>query len=524
MEQDKTQKLLERYNKACAQKDEMRALYDLAYRLSVPDRNTFSNKETPGVRTDVGLYDSTGVIAAQRFVNHMQASLTPPFKKWIELEAGPLFPIDVAENINRYLETVTDIIFRVIESSNFNVAISEFYQDLAVGTGVLLVKEGKSVDEPIYFISVPIDQVALEGNPYNGKIRAVFRSNCIPVNLIKETWPDAKLSHSLMQDIQNNPSKEVKYIECTYEEEEQIFHDVIITDGNDRIVKRKMSYNPWIVTRWSKRAGEEFGRGVVVQALNDLCMLNMAKELGLKSAQLNAYGVYTVADADVINPNTLILSPAAFIPVSRNAGANGPSIAPLPRAGDFNQQQFMVQELQDQIRQIMLNDRIPLDTGPVRTATEIAARIQSNRIDTESAFGRLMYEFVQPLWQNIIYILDKVGVIELPEELRKINNYSLKINVLSPIAREQSVEEVQNLANTAQLIQSIAGPEAINMGLKVENIAQYIGDLLGVSPSLIRTQEEQQELQQQMQQAQMAQAMAPEVAQADMQNAQVGVM
>jgi hypothetical protein len=62
------------------------------------------------------------------------------------------------------------------------------------------------------------------------------------------------------------------------------------------------------------------------------------------------------------------------------------------------------------------------------------------------------------------------------------------------------------------------------MGLKVEEITQYIGNLLGISASLLRTKEEQQELQMQMQQAQMAQSMAPDIEQEQAVNQQIGVM
>ena len=57
MADSKIERLIKRFDCAKNQRDEMRSIYDIAYRLSVPDRNTFSGKITPGSRNDVGLYD-----------------------------------------------------------------------------------------------------------------------------------------------------------------------------------------------------------------------------------------------------------------------------------------------------------------------------------------------------------------------------------------------------------------------------------------------------------------------------------
>lgn len=512
---DTPRRLRERYEKSLVQKRLFRDLYERAYRLGLPQRNLFdetydgttspSSSVTPGRRKDYEVYDSTGIIAVNSFVNHMQASLTPPFKKWVELKAGPAIPKNIAKAVNEGLEIITEVGFEVINSSNFNVAVSEFYYDLSVGTAAMMVIPGEDDEVPIRFIPVPIEQISLEDG-VDGTVGAIFRKFDIAAKLIKEKWKHAKIPSTLARKIEQNPECDVSIIESTYKSKKQYYYDVIVCEGDERIVEDIFPFNPWIVTRLGKTAVESYGRGPLIQCLADLQMLNKAKELSIRSAQYNVFGLYTVADNDIMNPNTLRLTPGAFITVARNGGPNGPSIAPLPRAGDVNLQQLMTSELQANIKTILLNDRLPPEIGPVRSATEIAARERSGRIDTDSYFGRLMYEFVQPLWQNVITILDMKGLIDLPPELSKIDNYRLKINVLSPIAKEQGYQDLQSLVQAVEVVRGIGGQELVMLTFKLEDVGQYVGDKLGISSSLMRGEDERMQMQQMIAESQMAAA------------------
>lgn len=500
--------LLDRYEKAKVQKESFRALYESAFQYAIPNRNLY-NSSSPGQKKTTNIYDSTSVIGVNSFVNRMQASLTPPFKKWVELKAGLAIPEQYRNQVNESLEIITETAFEIINASNFNVAVSEYYYDLAVGTGVLLTVPSDDPDEVINFVAVPIDQIAIEEG-VNGKVKSVFRTHKMAAALIKETWPDVRLTADLQNTIKTNPLSELEVVECSYKGNSTYYYDVILAKGKERIVERQAPSNRWIVTRLGKTAGEVYGRGPVIQAIDDIKCLNKVKELGLRSAQLNAFGIYTVADSDVINANTLTLNPGSFIPVSRNAGANGPSIAPLPRAGDINMQQFLAQDLQANIKSILLNDKLPPEIGAVRSATEVAERAKGGRIDSESYYGRLMYEFVQPLWQNIISIMDEKGLVMLPPELKRIDNLNVKIKVLSPIAREQNLEDIQKVIQAAQITAGIGGQQLAALSYKVEDIGEWVAEQIGMPAKLIRSDIEREEMQQMVAQAMAVQQGAPQ--------------
>lgn len=488
--------LLERIGKAESVQMQYKSLFESAYELALPQRNLWTTY-SQGANKMNRVYDSSGINALNGFVNRMQSSLTPPFTRWAELKAGPSIVGDAQNEANKILEVVTDILFAVINSSNFSVAVGEMYYDLAVGTGAMLVQEGDTDERPVKFTSVSTSELFLDEGE-NGSIEGVFRKHKVTARGIIATWKDAKMTKDLLDMVQDDPSQEIEFKEATYYEREKDVWMYEVIHKKDKIVSRELKRNPWVIVRWSKISGEVFGRGPLLQALPDLKMLNKGKELAIRSAQLNIFGVYTVADDGVTNPNTIKVQPNAMIPVARNAGPNGPSIAPLPRTGDLNAQNFMFEDLKMQINQLMLNDRLPPDAGPVRSATEIVERMKQLQVDIGAAFGRLIYEFVQPLLQNIISILEKKNIITFGGGI-KIDNLAVTTQILSPIARSEAIEEVNGIVQATQILAGIDPTgQLTQLTLNTEKLGDIVVNKLGVSASAIRTEEEKEGIKQQV--------------------------
>ncbi len=494
------QELIARFKHSLKQKEGFRSLYEGAFKYAMPQRSNF-NKTSPGQKKNQDLYDSTGLIAVDKFVNRMQSSLTPPFKRWIALKAGQGIPVEKRKMVNEALDIITSTAFDILDTSNFHVCISEFYYDLAAGTACLMALPGNKESQPINFVTMPLEQISIEEGPY-GSVGSIFRNQCMTAMLIEKTWPDAKLPQEMKNNLSSNPMEEIELVEIFYENKEKHYYDVLLEKSGERIVSRNYPVSRAICTRLGKIAGEVLGRGPLVKATPDLNMLNKAKELGIRSGQMNAWGMYTVADSDVINPNTLVLNPGVFIPVSRNGGPNGPSIMPIPQAGNLNIQQFMISELQDNIKSMLLNTPLPPVNGPVRSPTEFIARTQEFALDTASYYGRLVYEFVQPLWQIILSILDEKGIIQIPPELSKLDNFYVKIHVLSPIAKEQGYEDVQNVVRAAEMLGAIGGEQAVMLSYKIESMGEFFGEKLGVPAQLMRSEKEREKFMQEAQQAQ----------------------
>jgi hypothetical protein len=72
--------------------------------------------------------------------------------------------------------------------------------------------------------------------------------------------------------------------------------------------------NPYICFRWSKCAGEVYGRGPLINALSAIKTTNLTIQLILENAQMAISGIYQMDDDGIINPDTINLVPGTIIP------------------------------------------------------------------------------------------------------------------------------------------------------------------------------------------------------------------
>lgn len=504
----------DRSSKAFARKDLWRSIYEDCYRYALPQRNLYDGYyegSIPGQNKMNMVFDSTAIHSTQRFANRIQSGLFPPYKKWCRLEPGDDIPPERRAEVQQALDIYLEKFFTVLRQSNFDLAIGEFLLDLCVGTAVMLVQEGDDT-APITFTSVPQYLVALEEGP-NGTVDNVYRKYKIRAEAISRQFPDAVLPDSLQRLINDKPQETVELIEATIidpERKDYCYH-VIYEKTKEELLMRRMDTTPWVVSRYMKVAGEDFGRGPLVSAIPDIKTLNKTLELLLKNASIACAGVYTAADDGVINPSNIRITPGSIIPVARNGGPQGASLAPLPRSGDFNVSQIVINDLRMSIKKTLLDDTLPPDNMSARSATEIVERMKELAQNMGSAFGRLITETMTPIVAKVLNIMDKKGLIELP---LKVNGLEVKIIPISPLAKAQNLEEINEIMQFVQIAGSL-GPGGI-AEMKPDLIATYIGDKLGIPSSLRTTPEEKQQIMQQsmqmaqMQQQQMQGGMPPE--------------
>lgn len=497
--------VLQRHDKALTKKEDFRNLYDEAYEFALPQRNLYDGYYDGGVQGQKKMnrvFDSTAINSTQRFANRMQSGIFPPQRKWCRLEPGSDIPFERRAEAQAALDAYGDKMFDTLKQSNFDVAIGEFLLDLCVGTAVMLVQPGDDVN-PINFIPVPQFLVSFDEGA-NGQVDNVYRRMKLKAESIQRQWPDAELPQELKNMIEQKPTEEVELVEATIFDQERgdYCYHVIDKRTKTELVYRRMDHSPWIVSRYAKIAGETYGRGPLITALPDIKTLNKTLELVLKNASLSISGVYTAADDGVLNPNTVKIMPGAIIPVARNGGPQGESLRPLPRAGDFNVSQIVMDDLRTNIKRTLLDESLPPDNMSARSATEVVERMKELSQNLGSAFGRLINETMIPVVSRMLQVMDERGLITLP---LKVNGLEIKIAPVAPLAMAQNMEEVQNVLQYAQIAQG-AGPEGAT-NIKVDEMMDYIAEKLGIPQRLRPTPQERMMIKQQMQQAAQQQQM-----------------
>ncbi len=506
------QQIIKRHDLAQGRKDNWRQIYEDCYEFALPQRNLYDGYYegggAPGQNKMSRVFDSTAINSTQRFANRIQSGLFPPQSSWCRLEPGADIPVERRIEAQAALDVYSEKMFAMLRQTNFDLAMGEFLMDLAVGTAVMLVQPGDDMT-PIRFTAVPQYLVCIEEGAH-GKVDNVYRRMRMKAEAIKQHWSDAEIPPKLQRIIDEKPTEEVELIEATcLDVETGMYHYHVITkEGKEGLLMREMKSSPWIVARYMKVAGEVYGRGPLVTAIPDIKTLNKTLELLLKNASLSIAGVYTAADDGVLNPQTISIRPGAIIPVARNGGPQGESLRMLPRSGDFNVSQIIINDLRLNVKKIMLDDTLPNDNMSARSATEISFRSAELASNLGSAFGRLITETMIPLVSRILGVMDERGLIELP---LKVNGLEIKVTPVSPIAQAQSMGDIEKIMQWVQM-SSMLGPEG-QMAVRTSAIPDHVADKLGIPADLRTTPEEREQMMQQaMQAAQMAaeQQAAPE--------------
>lgn len=508
------EKICDRAKKGFTERDMNRQLFEDCYEFLLPYRNNFNRQGDGKPQTfnrPQRQFDSTAQHAGANFINTMQANFTPVFSRWATLKAGPGVPEKQRKKLNKELEKLTDVIFTYLNASNFATASAEMYFEWGIGTGSLWLFEGDE-EQPLNFMASPMSEMGLVEGRF-GTIDGRFREHRVKARLIKHTWPNdkVKLNSDLEQKIKDSPDEEVRLLEaCYYDYADFVWrYEVIHEESKHRLVEKEFAEEICFTPRWLKVPGNAFGIGPFILAMADIKTLNKMKEYMLRNAALSVFGVYTVASQGGFNPNTAKIAPNAFIPVERNAGPQGPTIQPLPRTGSFDIQEFLVRDLQDSIRKSMLDTRLPEQQATPATAFEISQRIREFQQDIGSAYGRAMFEYVQPLFKRIISILNSRGLIQLPDGF-EIDNFFVQVQVVSPIAQTQAIEDVQKFMQVYEMTATI-NPQLAMTAYELEKLPGWLTENTGAPAELLREDADLEQLRQQIiQTVAAAQAQAAE--------------
>jgi len=490
--------LLKRYEHALQLKDQWKSIFEECYEYALPQNESFFS-EQPGRRRTEKIFDETAVVGVQEFASRLQAGIVPNYARWADFVAGSDVPPDEQKEVNLVLDAVTEYVFEILQNSNFSQEIHESFLDIALGTGVLLVEEGDAVN-PIRFKAIPLPHVCMTSG-HDDKVDHIFRKRMIRMKELPVAYPNSEFNDRMMMDVQKNPEKECEVIEVVYKnhynmKEEEYTFCAIAKEFEHKLYEetyKGLGSNPYIVYRWSKCAGEVYGRGPLMLALPAIKTANLTVELILENAQMSISGMYQVEDDGVINVDNIALIPGTIIP--KAPGSAG--LQPVGPAGNFNVSDLVLRDMRTNIKKALYNDMLgnPNEKTPM-SATEVAERQADLSRQIGAAFGRLQSEMVAPVLQRVVYILKKQGRIKIP----KVNGREVKIQSSSPLAQAQHQQDVATVDRFLAMIQGRVGPELANILVKQDEVAKFVAKKLGIPENLVRSQEEMQQFAQQMQQ------------------------
>lgn len=496
------QEIIKRHGLCEGEHAQFRNMYDEVYKFGMPGRyQNITETDAKGNKNREIIFSSVFEEACDEFVQRFQSLVCPVNTNWIDFEAGYMYNKDDAntDEANKELAKIANVLNVYKSTSNYDTAFTEASYDLIPGTACLCLLEG-TTDNPFRFTAIPfVDLYMSEGA--DGSIDAYYRKLKLKNNLVKVQWQDAKFEYEEGKD-----DELTELLEATYYDYDDKIWRYVVLHKEKFIIEREYKCSPFVDLRWSKCAGETYGRGPGLKAIADVKTLNRIKKYSLQALSFTIPTFTCTTDAGY-NPEKFELKPGAMNPVPSNATANPTvkqlEVNPMPELSNYNMDQLAMD-----IKKAMFASTIPNDPSPNMTATEINRRIQELDNSLNNSFGRLL-EFLYRLTRRMIEVVQHFGFLSPDLDVNAFNGYGFKVKINTQLANQQTQHEVMDILNSLQVMaQFDPSFQMVSKVVKIEELLPYMLDKMGVPNQFIRTADEVKVLQEQEAQAIAAQQQA----------------
>lgn len=464
--------------------------YAMPYRQATGFSGKMASGKNPGAKRTTKIYDATAVMAAPRGAGKLKRALTPDHESWFLLAPGPLVDEGQKTRLAKDLEDTTAILRVVFDSTKFSSAADGMYLDLYAGQGAMLVLKGDE-DELVRFVSLSAEKVVIDTDAY-GQQRGWFYPIRMECGEIEKRWPDYKKHRDLTKMIRDKPDQEVELLlHCSREGPRKFTWQVIWKEKAHELHTEQLRSCPFIVPRFFVVPGERRGRGPLMLAMPHIKTLNKAVEMQLQAGAFALLGAWMTSDDQIYHPRKIALSPGGMVKVKRTGGPLGASLARLPVAENFDLGTIIIDELRMQIKEMLHDEPLPSEAGAVRSPTEIVARLKRLSQDINGAFGRLHTELFRPLIERVVDIMQQWGLVS--DNIR-IDDYIMKVQVLSPLASSQMLEEVEKTVRFYEILVATAGIEEARIFIDTDAWGIWLHERMGVTSKIVRDPEERKRL------------------------------
>tara|TARA_R100001443_G_scaffold81895_2_gene88906 strand:- start:15348 stop:16973 length:1626 start_codon:yes stop_codon:yes gene_type:complete len=481
-----------------------------------PNRGDFS---TIRYRADTArydkIYDTTAPLANENLASGLHGFLTSPSQRWFSLST---FDDEINEEyeVKQWLNKTTNILYdRVfnIPDSNFNSQAHELYLDLgSFGTAVMMVQDNPG--SGISFRTFHLADCYIQEND-NGFVDTLYRRYKRTGRQLMERFGDA-VPEKIIKISQKDPYREFEVIHAV--EPSETYGDPIkkptkkafkscyvLLEEKTLLEEGGFDEFPYMVPRWSKVAGEIYGRSPSMTSLPDIKMVNAMMKTIIKAAQ-------KITDPPLLVPDDGFILPVRTVPGGLNFYRSGTQdrIEPLETRGRPDIGFDLLNNRREHIKAAFHVDwmQMPDQKGsPNMTATEVVARQEEKMRLMGPMIGRLQVEFLGPLIDRVFRIMMRKKQIPQPPGI--LEGQEMKILYTSPLARAQKSGQLMTITRLFESMVPLfqAKPDLLD-NMNTDETFRYFHHLLDAPAKILNPEEKVQEERQQRQeqQEQMMQA------------------
>lgn len=503
---------------------------DLA-RFYLPARARFlTTDNNRGDRRNQHIIDSTATVASRTLASGMMSGITNPARPWFRLTV-PDPELQDVDAVKRWLHDVTVRMNMVLARSNWYQQLPIHYQDLGVfGTAALLIEEDE--DDIIRCQSFPIGSYFIANDAY-GRVRTFAREFTLSVAQVVQqfgadnpnysqslrsliaakSWRD---SITLCHLVTGNPEADgiaeaapFKPFVSYYWESGTGRNDE--GPGNTRGFLRVSGYDefPVMASRWATAGDESYATdcpGMV--ALGDVRQLQLGVRRLMQAAEKQISPPMQIPAA--MRNNKLSFAPAD-VNVNPTPGQKAEPMYDV--RFDLGSWDAILGQLRQRINTTLYADlflMLALDTRNERaTAREIQERHEEKLLALGPVLERLNTDLLDPAIDRVFNIMARRGL--LPEAPPELEGMQLRVEYISLMSQAQKLVGVggmERFASTVTMMAANAQSPAMLDKLDMDQWVDEYGEMMGVPPTVIRSDADVQAMREAQAQAAQAQAQA----------------
>lgn len=461
------------------------------------------------------VYDSTGILALQRFGAILDSLLTPRNQFWHQLRPDDdVLLRDRSTMI--WFEKANQILFdqRYEQMTNFASQNQEQYLSLgAYGTGALLVDylQGK---KGIRYKNVHLGQLYLMEN-HQGIVDTVIRHFIMTARQAVQKFGDA-LPETIRAAAEPFPERQFFFIHWVGPNEERepdrkdyrgmhFASYYVAIEGRKLVARGGYRSFPYSISRYRQAPFEAYGRSPAMDVLPAIKTLNEEKKIVLKAGHRALDPVLLAHDDGVID--AFSLDPGSINPggITKDGRL---LVQPLP-VGNLPDGKELMEDERKLINDTFLVNLFQILTeNPEMTATEVMERTREKGILLAPTIGRQQSEYLGPLIDRELDILSQQDLLPPQPALLKSAKGKYKIIYDTPISRAQKADQVAGAMRTMESFMQYAqgtGDASILHLINIDVAGPAIADANGVPRSWINSHEKIAQLRQKMAQQQQMQ-------------------
>ena len=440
------------------------------------------------------IFDSTAIRSLKIMAAGFHSNLTNPSTKWFNLRTRNLSIMD-SKIVQMWFKEVEDIIFGILNSSNFDTTMQEFYLNVgSAGTSAILTQRDPT--EVVRFSEIPVEQLAFEEDA-SGRVNAMYRCFRLTVSQAYEKWGE-KAGDAVTKNIKSKPTMMLEFIhyvgprdryDNTKIDSINMPYASVWIEKSQKHLIEEGGYRtfPYAVGRFYKDSADPMGYSPAMDVLAEVKLVNIQVKTMLRASMKQA------------DPALILPYKGYILPLNSNPGATNykepgstvEEIKQMPSNGNIPITLEVIQMVQNSIKEAFF---VPLfqalsNITKQMTVPEVQRRIAENMVLLGPTVGRFTQDVLDNILIRVFGIAQEDGILPpVPEEIAE---QDLDIVYISPLAKAQRESEIYSIQAFLSDVGAISNfkPLALDM-VNEDNTIKKIAQIRGIDPELVNSDDQ----------------------------------